>query len=65
MNQEKEMTHKPMNAWKVYQPSGTTDPDAHLDTVFFIPSMEADDIKKALIEHDGFPSNIYIELDKR
>ena len=34
-----------------------------LDTIFFDPSMDAEDVKRALVEHDGFPANIIVRKD--
>jgi len=36
----------------------------HLNTVFFVDSMRCDEVKESLINHDGFPSDIWIYREK-
>jgi hypothetical protein len=31
-----------------------------IDAVFYVPSMEADDVRRGLINHDGYPSDIRV-----
>ena len=31
-----------------------------IDAVFYVPSMEADDVRRGLINHDGYPSDISV-----
>ena len=34
-----------------------------LDTVFFDPSMDAEDVKRALVDHDGLPTDIFVKKE--
>jgi len=49
-----------MNLWKVYVPNEYD--DVLIDEVFFDRSYTAEDVKKSLIEHDGYEWNIFVEL---
>lgn len=31
-----------------------------IDTVFFIETMSEDEVRRSLIDHDGYPSNIVV-----
>lgn len=46
-----------MQCWDVY--SGTT----WLDSVFFDYATSAEEVKKSLIEHDGYPPNIEVKQE--
>lgn len=46
-------------AWNVYL-NGKL-----IDTVFFVPSMEADDVKRSLVNHDGYDPAITVLRDNR
>ena len=32
----------------------------HIDTVFYVSSMTADDVRRSLINHDGYDSRIAV-----
>lgn len=51
-----------MTAWNVYVPK-ECDVDELIDTVFYSGNVDADEVRKSLIEHDGYPSNIIVEED--
>lgn len=52
--------HKPMTAWDVFKP-WTGDSDEYLDTVFYVSTMDADQVRDSLIRHDGFDSDIIVK----
>jgi len=31
-----------------------------IDTVYFVPSMDAEEVKRSLVDHDGYPANIKV-----
>lgn len=45
-----------MKAWLVYLRG------KHIDTVFFMASCSAEDVRKALIEHDNYDPAITVKL---
>jgi hypothetical protein len=49
-----------MNLWKVYIPGKYK--DILIDEVYFDLSYTAEEVKKSLIEHDGYKWNIFVEL---
>lgn len=46
-----------MQAWKVMLKG------VWVETVFFVPSMTAQDVKRALVDHDGFNPEIEVVAD--
>lgn len=50
--------------WDVYAPfrmfGETAIQYKHMDTVFFDASMDADEVKRSLVEHDGYPADIMV-----
>jgi len=46
-----------VTAWKVVADKH------HIDTVYYDPSCDAEYVKKSLIDHDGYPSNISVRKD--
>lgn len=42
-----------------------TDAGHWFDTVFFTSDYTADEVCRALIEHDGYPVNIYVKRVNR
>lgn len=47
-----------MNKWNVYLGKKL------LAAVFFVPSMNAEDVKRALVNHDGFDASVIVKLVK-
>lgn len=43
-----------MTAWAVFRKG------VQIDTVFYSPSLKADQVKRDLIEHDGFSADIEV-----
>ena len=57
-------TKRPLKAWKVTSPSEgipTFMGDVRSDTVFYRPDMTEEDVRRSLIEHDGYPSDIELQ----
>lgn len=54
------MVHKPMTAWDIFKP-WAGDSDEYLDTVFYVSTMNADQVRDSLIKHDGFDSDIIVK----
>lgn len=49
-----------MNAWDVYLPQANGR-NKHIDTVFYDASYkDADEVKRSLVNHDGYPPNIIV-----
>ena len=46
-------------AWNVYL-NGKL-----IDTVFFVPSMDAGDVKRSLVDHDGYDPAIVVRRNNR
>lgn len=57
-------------AWKVYSESGWQHDSngrlvtKHRDTVFFDSDIKADDVRRSLVDHDGYPSDIIVKKEK-
>jgi len=39
--------------------------DEHIDTVFFVHTMTASEVKKSLIEHDGYDLGIVVYKQRK
>ena len=52
-----------MKAWDVYVPN-PHGKDRHIDTVFYDSDCDADYVRRGLVEHDGYPGNIYVKCAK-
>lgn len=52
-------------AWDVHRlcapEGGETVCDHLIDTVWFDASMDADEVKRSLVSHDGYPADITVE----
>ena len=46
-------------AWNVYLRGNL------IDTVFFMPDMNAEDVKRALVNHDGYAPDIIVRRNNR
>ncbi len=49
-----------MNAWNVYADEYA---DKEFDTVWFDDDLDEDYVRRALIDHDGYDLNIYVEKE--
>jgi len=54
-----------MIGWNVYKPKGTGERWVLIDTVYFLEDIEAEDVRKCLIEHDGYQWDIMVEKSER
>jgi hypothetical protein len=54
----KEIKHTASVAWNVYLGYKC------IDTVYFRPDMEAEEIKRSLVDHDGYHPNIRVRRDR-
>lgn len=52
-----------MKAWDVYEPHTYRD-DEHLDTVFYDNDCNAEYVRRGLVEHDGYPPDIYVVCEE-
>ena len=58
-------TTMPSKGWDVYLENkrfmnGKAIEYKHVDTVFFDASMDADEVKRSLVDHDGYDPNIMV-----
>jgi len=53
------MTEKRMIAWAVYLNG------KHIDTVFYLPEVTAQEVREGLIKHDGYDSEIVVQREKK
>lgn len=58
------MKTMPSKGWDVYAAfrryGETAIEYKHMDTVFFDSSMDADEVKRSLVSHDGYPDDILV-----
>jgi hypothetical protein len=50
------MSHR---AWTVYDRNGK-----EIDTVFWVRTADADEVKRSLVNHDGYPADITVRRGK-
>lgn len=54
---------EPQTAWDIFKP-WPGDSDEYLDTVFYVSSMTADEVRNSLIKGVGFDSDIIVKKNK-
>lgn len=56
--------NKNMKGWRVYFEGIKGRAGKLIDIVFYDSTMDAQEVKQSLINHDGFPSNIIVLPDR-
>lgn len=52
-----------MKGWNVYRPYGNGSYMKLIDTVFYDDDCDEDYVRRGLINHDGYPSDIIVQED--
>ena len=58
------MMNSKMKGWRVYYEGVDGRPGRLIDIVFFDSTMDADEVKRSLIEHDNFHNDIMVLEDR-
>ena len=58
------MMNSKMKGWRVYYEGVNGRPGKLIDIVFFDSTMNAEEVKRSLIDHDNFPNDIIVLKDR-